>query len=53
MTIDFPNSPTLNDTFTVGNRTWQWNGTAWELETTSSIVPISEDPIALILALGD
>ena len=30
MPIDFPNSPTLNDTFTVGDRTWTWDGTRWE-----------------------
>jgi hypothetical protein len=28
--IDFPNSPELNDLFTVGLRTWKWNGTFWE-----------------------
>lgn len=28
--IDFPNSPALNDLFTVGLRTWRWNGTFWE-----------------------
>lgn len=27
--IDFPNSPSVNDTHTVGNRTWKWNGTVW------------------------
>ena len=30
MAIDFPDSPTLNDTFTVGDRTWTWDGTRWE-----------------------
>ena len=34
MAIDFPNSPTTGDTFTVGNRTWKWDGTTWELVTT-------------------
>ncbi len=27
--IDFPNSPTLNQVFTVDSKTWQWNGSAW------------------------
>lgn len=27
--IDFPNSPTLNQEFTSGSRTWIWNGTVW------------------------
>lgn len=28
---DFPNSPSVNDTFTIGNKTWKWNGTVWVL----------------------
>lgn len=31
MAIDFPNSPSVNDYFTVGKRTWQWDGDAWVL----------------------
>lgn len=27
--IDFPNSPAVNDTFTVGQVSYKWNGTAW------------------------
>ena len=43
MAIDFPNSPTIGDSFTVGNRTWIWDGTAWELQTTatSSVVTLT------------
>lgn len=43
MAIDFPNSPTTNQTFTVDNRTWQYDGEKWillALSTTSNI-PIS------------
>jgi hypothetical protein len=29
MAIDYPNSPSLNDEFTVGTTTWTYNGTAW------------------------
>lgn len=29
MAIDFPNSPTTNQTYTVGDRTWKWNGEKW------------------------
>lgn len=29
MAITFPGSPTLNDTHTVGNITWTWNGSSW------------------------
>jgi hypothetical protein len=28
--IDFPNSPTTGDTFTVGDTTWEWTGTVWD-----------------------
>ncbi len=30
-TINFPSSPSLNQTYALGNRTWKWNGSAWEL----------------------
>ena len=29
MAIDFPNSPVLNDTFTVGSSVWQYDGAKW------------------------
>ena len=28
-TIDFPNSPAVDDTFTAGNSSYKWTGTAW------------------------
>jgi hypothetical protein len=33
MPLNFPNSPVLNQTTTVNGRTYQWNGTAWNLVT--------------------
>jgi hypothetical protein len=27
--IDFPNSPAVNDTFTAGNSSYRWTGLAW------------------------
>lgn len=30
MAIDFPDSPSVNDTFAVGGRTYIWNGTQWK-----------------------
>ena len=29
MAISFPTSPNTNDTYTVGNITWTWNGSSW------------------------
>lgn len=31
MAIDFPNTPTIGQTFTADARTWTWNGTSWKL----------------------
>ena len=31
MALSFPLSPSVNDTYTVGSRTWTWSGTIWEL----------------------
>ena len=28
--IDFPNSPTTDQLFTVGSVTWKWTGTVWQ-----------------------
>ena len=31
--INFPLSPTLNQSYTYNGRTWIWNGTGWELQS--------------------
>lgn len=35
MAIDFPTSPALNDVYTYSGKSWKWNGTAWQLQTSS------------------
>jgi len=35
MAIDFPDSPSNGDTHTVGDKTWTWDGTAWNVVTSS------------------
>lgn len=39
--INFPSSPALSDLFTSGDRTWQWNGTAWEVAGLPATYPPS------------
>ena len=31
MSINFPNSPSLNQLYTYDNKTWEWNGIYWEV----------------------
>jgi len=33
--MNFPSSPTLNQTYTLGTKTWVWNGSAWDLQINS------------------
>lgn len=37
--IDFPNSPTLYQTFGAAGKTWRWNGSAWTAHSTDSSAP--------------
>jgi hypothetical protein len=37
--IDFPNSPAVNDTFTVGSITWKWDGATWQSQGISVAGP--------------
>ena len=49
MAINFPSSPTLNDTHTHSGKEWTWNGTSWILSTNASSYTL---PIATSGALG-
>ena len=42
MAINFPDSPSLNDTHTVGDKTWTWDGTAWNVVVGGIPTSISE-----------
>ena len=38
MALNFPISPSVNDLYTYGGKTWKYNGTGWQLlESTSTI----------------
>ncbi len=41
-TLNFPTSPSVDDTYSFGTKTWIWNGSAWQLNRTGAIndIPI-------------
>jgi hypothetical protein len=41
--IDFPNSPTTGQLFTVGDITWEWTGDTWQGQGTSVPGPAGAD----------
>ena len=41
--LDFPDSPSVNDTFTAGNRTWTWDGTTWNLASNTQVLTTKGD----------
>lgn len=42
MTIQFPSNPDLNVTYTIGGKTWRWNGVAWQVYS-----PVVQSPNAI------
>lgn len=34
MAINFPDAPSVDDVYSVGDRSWLWNGTYWEVRAT-------------------
>ena len=49
MAIDFPNTPSNNDQYTVGTTTWKYNGTAWVIvlgESSIATGAVTTDKIA-------
>lgn len=52
MAIDFPNSPSTNDQYTVGTTTWMYNGTAWVIVLGESAIATDAVTTAKIAALA-
>lgn len=48
--IDFPNSPTTGDTYTVEGKTWQYTGTRWEVVVTAPFT--TGKAIAMAIVFG-
>lgn len=38
MALNFPDTPTLGQTYTSGTKSWTWNGTFWEADNTTTVV---------------
>jgi hypothetical protein len=54
MAVDFPNSPSVNDEFTSGARTWIWSGSVWLLKQTINVEVGNLNDVTLTnLANGD
>jgi hypothetical protein len=51
--INFPDSPTVNDEFVVGGRTWKWTGVVWEFVGVGSTLLIAEKTASYTLVLSD
>lgn len=37
--MTFPSSPTLNQTYTVSDKTWYWDGSAWAIKSVVVVGP--------------
>ena len=50
MAISFPSTPSLNQTYAVGSKTWIYNGYAWDLQLTNTSVIFAAANSASVLA---
>ena len=50
MALNFPDSPTTGDTYTAAGRTWVWDGTTWNNDSTATYDSIAFDTTAGLTA---
>jgi hypothetical protein len=50
MPLSFPTSPSLNQAYVVGSKTWVWNGYAWDLQTSNGAYILAQTGDATIKA---
>lgn len=47
MAMNFPDSPSVNQQFTAGGRTWVWNGSVW-----AAAPAVAEEVLSDFLLMG-
>jgi hypothetical protein len=52
MPINFPNSPSANQTYTFGGRTWRWNGVGWQVFNATLLPEIGTNTVAQTFTLA-
>jgi hypothetical protein len=50
--IDFPNSPTVGQLFTVGDTTWEWTGVLWRGFTSFTSLNLPDPSPQIFLLMG-
>ena len=53
MALDFPNSPSVNDSFSAGGKTWVYNGTKWVLLSVSLNQAVADGAITAAKLASD
>ena len=53
MALNFPDSPSVDDVFTSGSKSWIWNGSVWEAAPTVSDLDSISDVVITSVASND
>lgn len=53
MSLGFDTTPSVDDTHTVGGKTWRWNGVGWEVVTVPSFTLFASTTAPETPAEGD